>query len=237
MTAPNRDDQLQQYFDGELPPDEADALERQLEAGDDDAAELRAKLEGLSHLHTLVEAHADALASELDSEALFSAIRAKIDAGVEDDAPMFPGEMLPGEALPAAAEERPALRVLDGGAGAEKKQAPAEAPAEDTSDRGNVIWISFGVVAAAAAVLFFVLRGGGSPGVDPTVEPAPEAPLAQADPPPGSEIEEVDFGYSTGAIFTVEGSEGEQYAVVWISDEKIDTDPAALPPEPEERIQ
>ena len=230
MTAPNRDDQLQQYFDGELPPDEADALERQLEAGDDDAAELRAKLEGLSHLHTLVEAHADALASELDSEALFSAIRAKIDAGVEDDAPMFPGEALPGE---TAAEERPALRVLDGGAGAEKKQAPAEAPAEDTSDRGNVIWITFGVVAAAAAVLFFVLRGGGSPGVDPTVEP----PLAQADPPPGSEIEEVDFGYSTGAIFTVEGSEGEQYAVVWISDEKIDTDPAALPPEPEERIQ
>ena len=43
----------------------------------------------------------------------------------------------------------------------------------------------------------------------------------------------MDFGYSTGAIFSVEGQEGERIAVVWISDEK----PAVDDVESEERIQ
>ncbi len=51
-------------------------------------------------------------------------------------------------------------------------------------------------------------------------------------PPPGTEVEQVDFGYSTGAVFSVEGSEGERYAVVWISDEK-----PTLDQDSQERLQ
>lgn len=214
MTAPNRDDRLQQYFDGELPPAEARELEQLLES--DDA--LRAKLDGLSHLHELMTASADALGAEVDSDALFARIQAGVDEGAEDDEPMFPGA-----AEPAAEPARAPLRVVEGG----KKETPAVQPADE---RGNGLWIGLGVLAAAAAVLFFVLRDAGDPpstasndsGSNPP-EVAPTA-IAEAEPPPGSEIEEVDFGYSTGAIFAVEGTEGEQYAVVWISDEKIDTE-------------
>jgi len=184
MTEPNRDDQLQQYFDDELSSDEAEALRLEIESDQ----ELQARLDGLSHLRGLIR---EALAPEhLEvpaDDALFAAIEAQL------------GE-----------PEAPALRVVDGG----KKHTPA---APQPAPSRAPVWIGTAglVLAAAAALWFFVLRP-----TDPgTVPDSPTAPVVALAPAPGSEIEQIDLGHSTGAIFQVE-DEGAQYAVVWIGDEK-----------------
>lgn len=198
MAGASSDDRLQQYFDGELSADDAAALRLELEAD----GELRAKLEGLAHLRTLLVAAAEERGDEVDADALFARIGAEL-ASDEDSADE------PSEAAPA----RPALGVVQGG-----KTSSAE-PARRT----NVVWIGVAAtLAIAAAVLLVVLRPFDDGGT---------VPVASA-PPAGSEIESVDFGYSTGAIFSVEGQEGEHYAVVWISDEKPE-----LEDETQERIQ
>ncbi|MCB9594945.1 MAG: hypothetical protein H6719_19640 [Sandaracinaceae bacterium] len=212
MTEPNLDETLQLYFDGELPPEEADALRVRIES----EPELQAKLDGLAHLRTMLQA---VLAPERlaapDADAMFAAIEGSLAAGDEAEPE---AEEEPEVLSPVA----PGLRVVAGG----KKDAGAE-PAPS---RGP-LWLGVGavVLAAAAAFWFFVIR----PGQTETPDTNPD-PIAAA-PPPGSEIEQIDFGHSTGAIFQVE-DEGAQYAVVWISDEKPDdfAEPAA--PEPD-RIQ
>lgn len=204
MTEPNLDETLQRYFDGDLPPAEADALRARLE-GD---AELRAKLAGLEQLRTLLRA---ALAPEHveapDADAMF----AKIQASIAEP--------------PAAAASPPGLRVLAGG-----KKDEVAAPAAPASRAP--VWLGLAAIglAAAAALYLFVLR----PSETATTE-GPETPLAAA-PPPGSEIEAVDFGHSTGAIFQVE-DQGAAYAVVWISDEKPEDEGEEGPDAPEDRIQ
>lgn len=210
-----QDDRLQKYFDGELDGEPARALRQELDAD----ADLRAKLEGLAHLRTLMVAAAEARAEEIDSGALFGAIEAKLaEDAAEDDDPMLPAqEVLDEEPAPPAA--RPRLGVVPGGKKSEKSDANAAA----TRNR-NVVWIGTAtVLAIAAAVLLVIVQPFGGPG---------EGPVAGA-PPPGSEVVEVDFGYSTGAVFSVEGQQGEHYAVVWISDEKVDL----LGDETDERIQ
>ncbi len=195
MTGARVDDRLQQYFDGELAGAETDALERELEAD----AELRAKLEGLAHLRTLLVAAAEEQGDQLDSEAMWAGIESRLGAEAEEDDPMFPAEVDPEPA-------RPALGVIPGG-------KPAEHERREPKRRNNVVWIGVATtLAIAAAVLLVVVKPFdlGAGGSDP---------LAEA-PPPGTEVEQVDFGYNTGAVFSVEGQEGEQYAVVWISDEK-----------------
>lgn len=220
MTAPHSDDRLQQYFDGELAPDEAESLRRALE----DDEELRAKLEGLGHLRSMMTIGADELARDVDSEALFARVLEGIAANAADDEPM-----LTSAASETSAEARPALRMVAGG----KKESTARKSAGSSVGRRAGVWIGLGVTTlAAAAALIFFLRENGTPGVGPG--PNDPSMVATNEPPPGSEVIDVDFGYSTGAIFSVEGSEGARYAVVWISDEKVDDDAA---PDDEERLQ
>lgn len=221
MAGARSDDRLQQYFDGELAADDADALRRELEADD----ELRAKLEGLAHLRTLLVAAAEERADEIDSEALFGRILDKLEAPTAGAAETSPSAALESAALES--EARPALKVVDGG---KSRATSTERPAGS-----NVVWIGVAAtLAVAAAVLIAVLKpfglGGSSSGTGTDG-------LAAA-PPPGSEVVEVDFGYSTGAIFSVEGQSGEHYAVIWISDEKPSVE-APLPgtDSTEERIQ
>ncbi len=209
MASPSRDDRLQQYFDGELTDAEAAELRAAIE--EDEA--LQGKLEGLAHLRTMLVSAAEERGDEIDSEALWSGISARLGEGSElDDDPMLPPEN--------DEVSRPGLSVVKGG-----KKAASARPAAGKPARGNnVVWIGVAsVIALAAAVLLVVMRpfdlGSGT------------TPQASA-PPPGSEVVEVDFGYNTGAIFSVEGQEGEHYAVVWISDEKPDVDEEGV-----ERIQ
>lgn len=198
MAGARSDDRLQQYFDGELAGAEAEALRREIEADES----LRAKLEGLAQLRTLLVAGAEAQGDEVDSESLWAGIESRLATAAEaDDDPMLPRDEVD-EAEPA----RPALGVIPGGKATEA-----------TKPRTNVVWIGLATtLAIAAAVLLVVLRPFDFGAGDDTDG---GGPVADA-PRPGSEVEEVDFGYSTGAIFSVEGQEGERYAVVWISDEK-----------------
>lgn len=217
----DRDDQLQQYFDGELPADEMEALRAELEQ--DDA--LQAKLEGLTQLRSLIrEAYEPGhLELPIGSDAAFAAIAARLEEGAGEE--------------PAANEatERPGLRVVDGG----REDVPAAPKTAGGTSRG--MWLGIGglTLAAAAALLIFFLRPTDgttpTPGGDDT---DPGGRVAAAEPPPGSEIEQVDLGHSTGAIFQVE-DEGALYAVVWISDEKPanPTAPNAPDEEHEERVQ
>lgn len=185
MPAVNAEDRLQKYFDGELSGDEAEAVRRELEAD----ADLRAKLDGLAHLRDMVRVHARAEEADVDSEAMWKAIEARMGEDIVDDEPMFPTAVRP---------ERPALEAVKGGQKAEPKRAR--------------VWLGIvgTITAAAAAVLLYVQPWNTGTQI--------------VTPPPGSEIEEVDFGYSTGAVFSVEGQEGARYAVVWISDEKPETE-------------
>jgi hypothetical protein len=220
------EDRLQQYFDGELTGEAAEAVRKELE----DSAEVRAKLEGLAHLRMLLARGAEDRGDEIDSEALFAGITAKLAAPASesdgDDADPMLGKdeaLDEEEARPAAKPARPQLGVIPGGA--PKSEAP---PVTLQKKSNNVVWIATAaVLAMAAAVLLVVLQpfGGGEGNL-------PETPLAAA-PPPGSEVVEVDYGYSTGAIFSVEGQEGERIAVVWISDDKPEVDDG----ESVERIQ
>lgn len=213
MTAPNQDDILQQYFDGELSAEEAAVVRREL-AEDE---ELSQKLEGLERLRELMRAGAEEASEDLDSEALFSRIEAALEEDVVDDDPMFPTQKTPG------------LRVVRGG----QKAAPPAPPRR--------VWTGIvgGALAAAAAVALLLLIPS-DPGHQVATGPdhEREEPV-EVEPPPGSEIVEVDFGYNTGAIFAVEDpDEGARYAVVWISDEKVEDGLDAVPePESEQRIQ
>ena len=222
---PLSENRLQQYFDGELPEAEADAVR---EAVADDA-ELRAKLDGLEHLAGILRRGAELRAEDVDSSALFARIEAAIEdeAGAEDGDPMF---VLRVPESPEASAPTTALRVVSGGSvlhdarvvplrrAAGKRERPAKR-AEPNQNLG--VWMIGGALAAAAAVLLAVLANPNE-----VTEPTPDPAMIAVAPPPGSEVEEVDFGYSTGAIFSVEGQEGERYAVIWISDEKIEDEEA-----------
>ncbi len=129
MPAPS-DDQLQQYFDGELTDAEANAIERELDA--DEAR--KAKLEGLRHLHDLVVTGAEARADELDSGSMWAALEARLgEEAAEDDDPMFPAEMISTGSAPA----RPKLGVIAGGKAESKaaERARARPPQERRMDR------------------------------------------------------------------------------------------------------
>ena len=235
MSLADRESTLQRYFDGELPAAETIALRAELEADE----ELRAKLDGLEHLRTLLRAAFAPESMSVDADALFADVESGIgedrsegSEGEESEGEESEGEPSEGELAPSAvppvppvavpdAEQRSRLRVVEGG------RDPAEKKRLDRTWLG----IIGGTLAAAAAIIvIFVLPR------DPDPE-TPRDPIADnVAPEPGSEIEDVDFGYSTGAIFQVEGNEGAQYAVIWISDEKVEYT-IEVPDDAEERIQ
>ncbi|MFO0695822.1 MAG: hypothetical protein U0230_19830 [Polyangiales bacterium] len=78
-----------------------------------------------------------------------------------------------------------------------------------------------GLLAAAAAVFLLVLN---RPASDDIARVGAEIHGPTAPPvlgPRGTEILDIDFGKSTGTHFSVEGTHGEQIAVVWISDSQV----------------
>jgi hypothetical protein len=92
--------------------------------------------------------------------------------------------------------------------------------------RRKIIMIVSGLAAAAAAAIAFL-----GPGEEPTPDPVvaiedgagnAEAPIF--DPVADellrhTEVISVDFGPNAGTVFSVEGTEGSRYAVVWLTDE------------------
>lgn len=195
------DEILQRYFDGDLDEAEASDFERELEA----SAELQGQLRSLGRLREALMASAEeGLVDFPDGDELFASIQGTLE-----------GEKKLG---------RQNLELLEGGLSA---HPPSAAPTPIR--RGGVR--TYGVVLAlAAAAVLAVLTLGGEDEV--AVTPAPEPDVAVEDgtialienTPAGSEVLEVDFGGNTGTVFNIEGSSGQPIAVVWISDDKPETE-------------
>jgi hypothetical protein len=223
------DTRLHRYFDGDLAQSEAAELRQRL----DREPVLRAKLDGLREIRALVRATAAPAEADLpSSDDLWSRIAAGI-AQPEETRAVDGGEVA-----------RPALTAVRGGARAsvpESDARPASPPAAVSSARTSAArrhrWAGIAIAGAAlaAAVLLIVLRPGGAPEetplavVDDTVPPeaGPEVAPEDDSQPQLAAVEEqvfrtevlgVDFGENSGAIFAIEGEDGERYAVVWLAD-------------------
>ncbi|UJR82055.1 anti-sigma factor family protein [Sandaracinus amylolyticus] len=203
------DDRLHRYFDGELSPEEASEVRRLVET----EPALRAKLDGLREVRGVVRA---SVADELDdvpSDDLWARIESRIAE----------------KPAPAAAPQQPALRAIEGGRSEETARKPK---GHDPARQRRIVGVVIAGIALAAAVLLLVLRPGepppgtegqpiaegGEPSRDDDAidlgggEPDAEELVFQ------TEVLEVDFGSNSGAVFAVEGDDGERYAVVWLAD-------------------
>jgi anti-sigma factor RsiW len=205
MTTQLDDDTLQRYYDGELSPVEERAVRARVE-GD---AVAQARLAELQKLSEMVRMAADEMGAGLDSSALF--------AGIQADVKKQAGEGV-GARLRVVREEWGQHR------------------------RGSVVAMGVaGAIAAAAllSVLTPAMQREGSDEVARSVQQKERVRLAEAPAPAsapadgsravhaavaGSQVENVDFGDSTGTVFEIE-SEGVKTAVVWISDEDEGTGP------------
>ena len=104
--------------------------------------------------------------------------------------------------------------------------------------RRSIIMVVSGLAAAAAAaIVFFGPGDGGTETIATTSPPSTTTTAALVEDPPideqlnRTEVIAVDFGSNVGTVFSVEGSEGSRYAVVWLADE---VDKTADPEETEE---
>lgn len=194
------DELLHRYFDGDLDQAEAQDFELELEG----SAELREQLRSLGRLREAM---------------LVSAEEGLLDMPDEDDLFASIEETLTGEKKLG----RQSLELLDGGlGGGVRTSTPAPA-------RGGIR--TFGIaLALAAAALLTVLALGDEDEVATTPEPTVEVDVEEGaialieNSPMGSEVVEVDFGANTGTVFNIEGSSGQPIAVVWISDDKPETE-------------
>ncbi|AKF05319.1 anti-sigma factor family protein [Sandaracinus amylolyticus] len=216
------DDRLHRYFDGELSPEEASEVRRLVET----EPALRAKLDGLREVRAVVRA---SVADELDdvpSDDLWARIESRI-------------------AEKPAAAPQPALRAVEGGRSEERARTPK---AHDPARQRRIAGVVIAGLALAAAVLLLVLRPGEPPpGTDGRPIAQGEQPgreddaidLGASEPDAEelvfqTEVLEVDFGSNSGAVFAVEGDDGERYAVVWLADVQPKPPVDAIEPPPEE---
>ncbi len=189
------DDTLQRYYDGDLSPLEERTVRARIEA-DPGAQRRLARLERLSDMLGIAAAE---MGSGLDSAAMFAGIEADLKRGQE----LGVGER---------------FRVIVG----------------EWSEHRRGVVLSLGAAAAiaAAAVLMVVSRGPADESQarsmprpreerkERLAEASPTAP-ATIEAVHGSQIENVDFGKSTGTVFEIENA-GVKTAVVWITDEEED---------------
>jgi MoxR-like ATPase len=196
MTTQLDDDTLQRYYDGDLSPVEERAVRARVE-GD---ASAQARLAELAKLSDMVRMAAEEMGEGLDSSALF--------AGIQADLKKQQAEGV-GAKLQVVHEEWGQHR------------------------RGSVIALGVaGAIAAAAllSVLTPAMQEQGADEVARSAQPKERVRIAEAPVEPagervhGSQVENVDFGDSTGTVFEIE-SEGVKTAVVWISDEDEGTGP------------
>jgi anti-sigma factor RsiW len=192
--APVDDSVLQQFFDGELPSEEATAVERALHS---DAA-LRTRYDQLVRLQALLRMEAEKALDEVSFEGLYARIQAGAQA---ENAPDGPGglprlwgwcrarvrEMLEGGTplwMPAAGTAAVAAAVLL------MIYSPQREPVEESS-----VAPSQGGQAPAG------------PGADSSLRASRH-----------SEVVAVDFGSGTGTVFEIDLAEGGSTPVVWIND-------------------
>jgi len=196
---------LMQYADGELDPAERAELDAELERDPVAATKVRALVESTELVRSHLELAAD------DVEPRLSRMWAEIEKGIARDAP------------PVAVTSRPPPQVSPG--------MWARITRWVDTYRGHVLTgaLSAGAVAAIALVLRpsagpddrrpVVAEGSGS---IPTVRTQPVPPMPPiADPMilTGSpaEVESLEVLGGTGTVFTIEGEDGEQTTVIWVT--------------------
>jgi len=191
MTEPTLNDTLlHRYYDGDLDPEEAAAVEAALDADEGS----REKLGALEQLGDLLRAHGNTASADLDSDGLFASIEANLgDSATEAIGPdlrLISGGVptprttrAPGYIMLALAAAALMIFFIEPSPAPEPiaEQTTGTTPAEGSGEAGLVI-----------------------------IDTAPA----------GSEVLAVDFGSSTGTAFTVEGDVGQPVAVLWISDEE-----------------
>jgi len=191
MTELTLDDTLlHRYYDGDLNPEEAAAVEAAL-ATDEAAQE---KLDALGELGDLVRAHGSAASADLNADELF----ASIEAGLEG---------------PAEGDGGPALQLIGGGA---SPSSSSRAPGYVMFALAAAALLIFFIEPSAAPE---PLANNETQTATPEADEEAGLLIIDT-APAGSEVLAVDFGSNTGTAFTVEGDVGQPVAVLWISDEE-----------------
>jgi anti-sigma factor RsiW len=234
------DTKLHRYFDGDLPPEEAAALRRRLEAD----PVLRAQLDGLAEVRAVLRAFAEAQAGDVPSEALWERIEARLGGDRRDrrDVPETGTQPLraaeqgavdliamrdvPETGTQPPAKERIGKRAFRAIAGGRSEERQVTSSSE--AGRRRTIGIVVAAVALAAAAFLVVLApDAGGPESQASVSARHTVPDRRPSAEPTlseivqrTEVLKIDFGNHWGAIFAVEGQNGERYAVVWLEDEK-----------------
>ncbi len=237
MSTEGMDRRLHRYFDGDLPAEEREALEREI--ADDEV--LGRKLVALGDVRTLVRSTAEQSISDADSAAMWAAIENGAELGTSP-ASAKPATASAPQASVAndAKSPRPALRLVgrpsdsteDRGAPAPTAEIdPASRPSAPVAEdpltrRRRRFGVGIGLLALAAAVVLAFVRPGDPAPRDGLATTDGTTPLDERDGIPDSmrtEVLAVDFGTNVGTIFAVEGTAGQRYAVVWLDDAvKID---------------
>jgi hypothetical protein len=181
---------LHRYYDGDLDPEMAAAVEAVL-ATDEKSRE---KLDALEQLGEFLRAHGSAASADLDADGLF----ASIEANLENSATEAMGPdllVIPGGAPSTSSTRAPGYIMLALAAAALMIFfiEPSPAP-EPVAEHGP----------------YTTTPGGSGEAGVVIIDTAPA----------GSEVLAVDFGSSTGTAFSVEGDVGQPVAVLWISDEE-----------------
>lgn len=109
-------------------------------------------------------------------------------------------------------------RLADEAHLAPPKAEPAISLDARRRQRRAVVPVLASLAAAAAALLVFL----GPRAARDMAGDAPQAEVGAAPGPSGSQIDDVDFGGSTGTVFEID-NEGVSAAVVWISDDEENT--------------
>jgi hypothetical protein len=196
------DSELQRFFDGDLPADQASEVQR---AMDTDAA-LRARFAQLERLQQLMRMSAEQALDEVGFEGMY----ANIQAGIAADC----------DSAGHGSEENGSV---DGHGWARIVAWFRARWAALTEGRAQLWMPVAGTAAVAAAVLLMfyapqretmlerpTLPSEGREAVGPGARPGQVARH--------SEVVTVDFGTSTGSVFEIDLAEGGSTPVVWIND-------------------
>lgn len=166
LELPDEEADLLAYLDGELEGDRAAAIEARLRTDRAFAARVRA----LSAIGDFLRSDADRIYRDAKVDSIVDDVLARVRSGESaPDVERVPETNRPAEMIAAndAPNERPRLReVLD-------VAPPTSRLAR--SRRGTVVWVTFGVVAAAAAALVLFVRTAGGPGPAPVASTTPTA--------------------------------------------------------------
>jgi anti-sigma factor RsiW len=122
------------------------------------------------------------------------------------------------DALFAGIERELAISTGARPAQAAPQTAPVVSLDARRRQRRAVVPVLASLAAAAAALLVFL----GPRAARDVASDTPQAQLGATPGPSGSQIDDVDFGGSTGTVFEID-NEGVSAAVVWISDDEEST--------------